>query len=165
MSDLWRKTLVYLGLTEEPEDHEGGDVVLGERMDPPGSPETPVRDPSSSNRLRAVGPTDHAPGGGSSVPTVVPIVQPETFEEAEQIGDRCRSRRPVLLDLRQTEPEVARRLLDFVSGTLFALGGRIASAGSRAFLQLPDGTDVSEEERGRLAALGYELTADDNRGA
>lgn len=88
----------------------------------------------------------------------VAVVHIEVFDDVEVVGQRYRSGQPILFDLSGTEPSTARRVLDFVSGLTYALRGRLRKAGSRAFLLIPDGIEVSAEERRRLANLGYAVT-------
>ncbi len=165
MSDLWRKTLVYLGLVEEPEElDEQEDFEESESATAPrrrreafaragvGRSEeaAPVRPLRPDDRHTHVRPLE----GGIQRVT---IVRPVSFDDAEQVGERYRSAQPVLMDLGDVDTRSARRLLDFVSGTIFALRGRIVPAGERAFLLVPDGVDVALEERRRLSDLGYRI--------
>ncbi|HEX9765133.1 MAG TPA: cell division protein SepF [Nitriliruptorales bacterium] len=163
---LWRKTLVYLGLVEEPEEHDD----LPERFD--GShPQHGAHDPQGQPRPVPAG----APGAGTSNvrPLRVPepgsphvravegaqgrvaVVRVEQFEDVEQVGSRYRTGSAVVIDLRAVEHAVARRVLDFVSGMTYALSGRLRPAGDRAFLLAPQGVELSVEERRRLQELGY----------
>jgi cell division inhibitor SepF len=157
MSDMWRKTLVYLGLVEEPEEHDELEAArrVVEDTRPPqgaGEPEATVRP------LRAVDDGYVRPLAGE--PGSVRILRPRAFEDVEEIGERFRTGEPVLVDLERVDNSVARRLLDFAGGTIFALRGRIVPLGKRAFLLMPEGVSVSSEERRRLADLGYQVGAD-----
>lgn len=169
MSDLWRKTLVYLGLVEEPEEHE--ETPAAQRPEPRASTER-GRPEAGERRVRtlrsAEGPSPAAPRDThvravSDGPARVVIIRPVDFEEAERIGERYRAGQPVLLDLGQADTGLARRLLDFVAGTIFALRGRIRPVGSRVFLLVPDGVEVGPEERRRLADLGYRMMANEEQ--
>lgn len=170
MSDLWRKTLVYLGLVEEPEEH---DELPEEDVAPAARRTTRTRE----GARRAGEPPRSSAGGGEDVATIRPLPPRDThvralqgvvaprvqlvralsFDDAETVGERYRANQPVLLDLGQADKRTGRRLLDFVSGTIFALRGRILPVGERAFLLLPEGVEVPPEERQRLADLGYQL--------
>jgi cell division inhibitor SepF len=172
MSGVWRKTLVYLGLVEEPEEHDDLPERF-ERRDPQdGGYGRPARSPAPEPRLPPAAAADAGnvrrlpipePGaahvramqGGARV-AVLPIT---VFDEVERIGERYRSGQPVLFDLRDAEAATARRVLDFVSGVTYALRGRLLPAGTRCFLLLPDGLEVPLEERHRLADMGYRVAA------
>lgn len=164
---MWRKTLVYLGLVEEPEEHD----EMPERMpaprqpvrepepfDPPQAPVAPVEEHGTVRRLARV----EEPGGAHVRPMAaglgarVQIVAVSGFDEgAAEIGRLYRMGSPVLFDMTDAPSTTARRILDFVSGVTFALRGRLVKMGSRAFLIVPEGVELSATERERLAALGY----------
>ncbi|MDP9022104.1 MAG: cell division protein SepF [Actinomycetota bacterium] len=167
MSSMWRKTLIYLGLVEEPEDDEYGPGTLPNTE--PDFSAAPARDDHRRAWPRAVGPdanvrplrsedrSSHVrPLDGGY--TRVTIVRATSFDDAaEQVGEGYRGGQAVLLDVGDVDTRTGRRLLDFVSGVIFALRGRIVPAGQRAFLLLPEGMDVPLEERRRLSDLGYHV--------
>ena len=55
----------------------------------------------------------------------VVLVKPERFENASEIADHLREKRTVVLNLESTNKEIARRLLDFLSGVAYANEGKI----------------------------------------
>ena len=55
----------------------------------------------------------------------VVLVKPDRFENAAEIADHLREKRTVVLNLEQTNKEIARRLLDFLSGVAYANEGKI----------------------------------------
>ena len=64
----------------------------------------------------------------------VVVVQPETFEEAREIAENLKSNKPVIVNLEKLEKEQARRMVDFVSGASYALGGDIQKISNMIFL-------------------------------
>lgn len=157
MSGVWRKTLVYLGLVEEPEEHDD----LPEQFDEPAEPARAVRGaeprtPPNVRPLRVPEPgAAHVRAVTRPAGARVTVVQLREFEDVEEVGSRYRSGQAVVLDVAALEKTVARRVLDFVSGMTYALQGRLSPAGSRAFLLVPEGVEVDEDERRRLTDLGY----------
>jgi cell division inhibitor SepF len=87
--------------------------------------------------------------------TKVHITKPTTFNDVEEVGERFRNGIPVIVDLAGASENVAKRLLDFASGLIFGLDGRIERVGDRVFLLTPIGVDVSTEERRRLTERGF----------
>lgn len=85
----------------------------------------------------------------------VHITNPTTFNDVEEVGDRFRNGIPVIMNLAGATESVAKRMLDFASGLIFALDGRIERVGDRVFLLTPPGVDVSSEERRRLGERGF----------
>lgn len=162
---VWRKTLVYLGLVEEPEEHDElpehfgrGDVG---RPAPEPAPAARPGEPSNVRPLRTPEPGAahvRAVDGGNGRATVVAV---NAFDDVEQVGARFRGGQPVVLDLTAIDKALARRVLDFVSGLTYALRGRLVPAGQRSFLLVPDGVGLSNEDRRRLEGLGYTVAGGD----
>lgn len=67
----------------------------------------------------------------------VVVLQPEAFEEAKDIADNLKSKKPVIVNLEKIEKEQARRMVDFVSGSAYALGGDIQKISNMIFLVTP----------------------------
>lgn len=159
MSNVWRKTLVYLGLVEEPEPY--GEPVAANRHAPSGVGASGGSPPPATNvrPLRAAAPdgTPPAPVGllDFEVATDVVVVGVRHFDDSERVAATYRDGHPVLFDLSDLDRPTARRVLDFVSGVTYALEGQLTAAGSLAFLLVPAGVEVAPAERQRLASLGY----------
>ncbi len=70
------------------------------------------------------------------------FVHPEQFDEAAEIADSLRARQAVLMNLEMTETDTARRLLDFLSGAAYALGGRVMRVSAQAYIIAPTNVDL-----------------------
>ncbi len=70
------------------------------------------------------------------------LVKPERFETAAEIADHLRERRPVLMNLEQTQKDTARRLIDFLSGVAYALDGKIRKVAANTYILTPYNVDV-----------------------
>jgi cell division inhibitor SepF len=147
--------LIYLGLVEEEDELE------------PLPPETPpnehttyetVRpirpDLSSSSTVRRIGAdeTVSAPSSTVTPRMSVHVVEPRTFNDAKEIGDRLKVNAPVIMNLQHAQPNLARRLVDFASGLTYMAGGTIKEVGSRMFLLTPPNVEVSADEARELMA-------------
>ena len=87
------------------------------------------------------------------------VVAAKTLSVAQTLADYIREGRAVVLDLRDTETAMVRRLVDFSSGLTYALDGRMAKVAAGVILVTPQGATVDAEERRRLASLGlYDTT-------
>ncbi|MFS0672359.1 cell division protein SepF [Ornithinibacillus sp. 179-J 7C1 HS] len=78
----------------------------------------------------------------TSSPKVV-LYEPRTFDEAQQIADNIVNKRAVVINLQRLETYEAKRIVDFLSGTVYAVNGVIQRLGSQTFLCAPDNMDVS----------------------
>lgn len=178
MSTLWQKALLYLGLVdEEAIDQEPTtpveatpvqsqvrtvanrtEGVMGRRVEPPAG-RMPV---SGADRSYATGgPTTGAVRQVKSADAQCDIVEATDFSDAKLLADRIRERIPVVLNLRATDPDMVRRLVDFASGLTYALDGTMRKTSEGVIMVLPPRVTLGREEKRRLADLGLYSTAED----
>lgn len=74
--------------------------------------------------------------------TRVVIIEPRSFGEAQEIAEHLKNRRPVIVNLEHVETEIARRIVDFVSGATLALNGAQQKVGGGIFLFVPNSVDI-----------------------
>jgi cell division inhibitor SepF len=79
-------------------------------------------------------------GGGAQAQVV--LVKPERFETAAEIADHLRERRSVVMNLEQANKDVARRLIDFLSGVAYALDGKIQRVAANTYIITPNSVDL-----------------------
>ena len=72
----------------------------------------------------------------------VVLVKPERFENASEIADHLREKRTVVLNLESTHKEIARRLLDFLSGVTYANEGKIKKVAISTYIITPYNVDI-----------------------
>jgi len=72
----------------------------------------------------------------------VVLVKPERYEEAAAIADHLNTRRTVVLNLESTNRDIARRLLDFLSGVAYANNGQIKRVANSTYIITPYNVDV-----------------------
>ena len=72
----------------------------------------------------------------------VVLVKPERFDAASEIADHLREKRTVVLNLEDTQADVARRLLDFVAGVAYANEGKIKKVAASTFIVTPFNVDI-----------------------
>ena len=73
----------------------------------------------------------------------VMVVEPFSFDDAQHIADHLKNRKPVVVNFENCDKEVAKRMIDFISGTTYALGGSIQKIGNNIFLCAPNNVDVT----------------------
>ena len=84
----------------------------------------------------------YAPQGGQ--PRLL-LVRPDRFEVAADIADRIRERNAIVLNLENTQKDTTRRILDFLSGVTYALGGTVKRVSGNTFIITPSGVDFTGE--------------------
>lgn len=72
----------------------------------------------------------------------VVLVKPERFENASEIADHLKDKRTVVLNLESTNKEIARRLLDFLSGVAYANEGKIKKVAISTYIITPYNVDI-----------------------
>jgi cell division inhibitor SepF len=74
------------------------------------------------------------------------VVKPERYSNVQQIADHLINHRTVVLNLESTNKETAKRLLDFLSGVAYSIGGQLKRVASNTFVITPPNVDVSGEQ-------------------
>ena len=72
----------------------------------------------------------------------VVLVKPERFENASEIADHLKEKRTVVLNLESTNKDVARRLIDFLSGVEYAGEGKIKKVAANTYIITPYSVDI-----------------------
>lgn len=72
----------------------------------------------------------------------VVLSEPRSYDEAQEIADHLRSHRTVVMNLQRVRNDQATRIIDFVSGTVYALSGSISKIGGNIFLCTPDTVEI-----------------------
>ncbi len=79
-------------------------------------------------------------------PMELRMVYPTAFSEVGPIAKDLMDHRTVVINMENTAPEVMRRLLDFLSGVAFCIGGQLQQIGSRTYIITPPTIDVTGEQ-------------------
>lgn len=83
-------------------------------------------------------------GGRTSVANMeVCVIKPTSMEDTREIADTLLDRCTVLLNLEGIDVEVAQRVIDFSSGTCYALGGSLQKVSSYIFVMTPANVDIT----------------------
>lgn len=91
-----------------------------------------IRENSGSNAAAAA-------GGNMKVV----VIQPRSLDDSQQIANCLKERRPVVINFEGVDDQLYRRILDFVSGTTYALDGNVNSISTRVWLFSPKNVNVS----------------------
>lgn len=73
----------------------------------------------------------------------VMLLEPHSYDEVQEIADQLKNRKAVVINLQRIPREQAKRIVDFLSGTVYAIGGDIQKLGSNIFLCTPDNVNVT----------------------
>ncbi len=67
----------------------------------------------------------------------VVVVHPESFEDSKEIADHLKTKKPIVVNLEKIDAEVAKKIIDFLSGAVYALDGNIQKISKGIFLIVP----------------------------
>ena len=70
------------------------------------------------------------------------LLEPRAYSESQQIADYLKNRSAVVVNLKRVTPDQAKRIVDFLYGTIYAIGGDIQKLGGGIFLCTPNNVNV-----------------------
>lgn len=160
----------YLGLVDEHDagnDPEGRyDALLNTRNNPQATSNRPSAANEGVRTLPSSRPEPEA-GRVINLPTQmheadeydsvevsrqIKMVSPMVFNDAEKIGIDFRNGHPVMINLTEADAELQRRLIDFLSGTVLALGGKMQKASKGVILIVPNGYQISSMQQDEITS-------------
>ena len=80
------------------------------------------------------------------------MIEPTSFDDSQRVADCLHNNQPVIVNFEHTDPIVAKRMTDFISGTIYALKGNMKKIGRNILICAPKNVDIDN-------GLGF-----DNRG-
>ena len=93
----------------------------------------------------------------TNVQMQVVIIKPECYEDAQEICDQIKTKKPVVVNLEKVEYPVAQRIMDFLSGTCYSLEGSIQRVANNIFVIAPENVDISGDFKEELKTKGVIL--------
>ena len=73
------------------------------------------------------------------------LVEPRAYSESQAIADHLKSRNSVVVNFKRVTADQQKRIIDFISGTLYAIGGDLQKIGNGIYLCTPKNMDVQGE--------------------
>ena len=70
------------------------------------------------------------------------LLEPRAYSESQQIADYLKNRSAVVVNLKRVTPDQAKRIIDFLYGTIYAIGGKLEKLGGGIFLCTPNNVNV-----------------------
>ncbi len=86
--------------------------------------------------------TEDALKGLASEGTKLILLEPRAYSESQQIADHLKNRHTVIVNLRRVTTDQAKRIVDFLTGTIYAIGGDMQKIGGGIFLCAPKNMSV-----------------------
>jgi cell division inhibitor SepF len=153
MAGALRKTMVYLGLSEEDQRHDRERYDDYESYDDSDRFDDETEHSEQGAHTAAVTqlPTRRPVAAVVRDPEVgslnrITTIHPRTYNEAKNIGEWFRDSVPVIMNLSDMDDADAKRLVDFAAGLVFGLHGTIERVTSKVFLLSPSHVEIAADE-------------------
>lgn len=70
------------------------------------------------------------------------LLEPRAYSESQQIADHLKNRNSVVVNLKRVTSDQAKRIIDFLAGTIYAIGGDLQKIGGGIFLCTPNNVNI-----------------------
>jgi cell division inhibitor SepF len=172
VKDKWHTALVYFGLAESNHDYYDDEDGYDEGYEPEAELQESYAERPNVRRINSrrkrddfddIFAEDVGDTPTRTLKSVAPKANsgqmhfsaPQSFNEAQQIADKFKNQVPVILNLQETDTDMAKRLIDFASGLTYALDSGMQRIADKTFLLTPRNVHFSAEERARLMERGF----------
>ncbi len=130
MSDILNKVMTFIGIGDAAEEEEYLEEREEEIFETPIKPKPTEAYSYSSKKSKVV--NIHA-----TTQLKVVVLQPTTYSDATEIAGHLKTKKPVVVNLEKLDKETARKIVDFLSGAVFALDGSMQKVSNGILLLVP----------------------------
>lgn len=139
---VFNKVMGFLGLEEESVDMDEIEYLEDEETE---VEQPPYLTSKKNNKVVNI---------HTAVSAKVMIIKPRDYEEATYICDNLKNRKIIVVNSCELEPKVAQRLLDFMGGASYALGGDLQEIEKGVYMLSPSNVEVTNELKSELSSKG-----------
>ncbi len=148
MAKIFNKMLNFVGWDAEEEEEQ--EELLDrdserEEEQKPQFMQTPLRKQQQQNKVVNI---------HSQAQIKMVIMQPENMDDAQDICDHLKVKKPVIINLEELDKDTAQRIIDFLSGSIYALEGNIQKVSAGIFLIAPNNVDIMGDFKEELRNKG-----------
>ncbi|MHC6179414.1 cell division protein SepF [Clostridium sp. JNZ X4-2] len=145
-SKMINKMMGFLGLEDDlEEDVEEADQEQGRKTINDFEGVDPIINSKRQNKVVSI---------HTTISAKVKIVKPTTYEEAADICDELKNRKIIVINTTGLETRIAQRLLDFMGGASYALGGDLEEIEKGVYILSPSSVEVSSDLKNELSGKG-----------
>ena len=96
----------------------------------------------------------------------VMLLEPRAYSESQQIADYLKNRTQVIVNMKRVTPDQAKRIIDFLSGTIYAIGGHLEKLGGGIFLATPNNVSIegtySDDKADKVRSASKKTSTEDD---
>ena len=131
-----------------------------------GEPEEEVKEKDGDDRFYTTTKEEVAAQTSLSGNKVM-LLEPRAYSESQQIADYLKNRTQVIVNMKRVTPDQAKRIIDFLSGTIYAIGGHLEKLGGGIFLATPnniaiEGTYSDDTKTEKVRSTSKKTVDNDN---
>lgn len=93
----------------------------------------------------------------ASLPMKVVVVEPTNYDEVQDICNNLKSKKPIIINFENMDKDVARRMVDFISGAVFALDGTIQKVSNGIVVVAPSNVDILGNLKNGIGKEDFDL--------
>lgn len=93
----------------------------------------------------------------ASLPMKVVVVEPTNYDEVQDICNNLKSKKPIIINFENIDKDVARRMVDFISGAVFALDGTIQKVSNGIVVVAPSNVDILGNLKNSIGKEDFDL--------
>ncbi len=84
----------------------------------------------------------------------VVVCEPQSFDEVQLLADHLKNRKQLIVNFENTNSDVARRIIDFLSGAIYSLEGSCQQLGTHIFIFAPNNMEITRDNRSNIRRHG-----------
>ncbi len=142
------------------DDDEDKELETRDKDDTPVEPKEPPAPEYTSRKIIGFNPTGSENAGNEAMPqdvvrTKITTIKPKDFSDAQTVANCLRESVPVVVNFEDTDRNEAKRIIDFISGTTYAIDGEIKKVSEDVFICAPENVTVesSTDDRRPISKL------------
>lgn len=93
----------------------------------------------------------------TSTPMKVVVVEPTNYDEVQDICNNLKSKKPIIINFENVDKDVARRMVDFISGAVYALDGTIQKVSNGIIVVAPSNVDILGNLKNGIGKEDFDL--------
>ena len=93
----------------------------------------------------------------ASLPMKVVVIEPTNYDEVKDICNNLKSKKPIIINFENIDKDVARRMVDFISGAVFALDGTIQKVSNGIVIVAPSNVDILGNLKNGIGKEDFDL--------
>lgn len=130
---VFKRMMNYLGLQEEEEEYVERQDAANHQIEAEAEPNVFESRAKNKNNVVSI---------HSQKNSRVVLCEPRSFEDAQELAEHLRSRRAIVINMQRLRSDIMIRIVDFLSGTVYALNGSISKLGPCIYICTPDSMEI-----------------------